>query len=218
MLRFQTSSHLCLGRKAINNNSDIHKDKGYRLKSQAQTCRLAGKIWVWKINRKQCLLLQKWLLQCPSARLSNVSQENRKKVQAAELYVAEIGNFKAAPINIFQQWIKRRCVIGKKSLVVTELLANYPQLCSSSELFSFFGFAAHNFSVLFHLISSVLFPSTASSCFQQKCSNKPTVLYLAGTKQQTDKDGDQLLNIVEHLAATEPHDFSLRCWWRLKQR
>ncbi len=52
-------------------------------------------------------------------------------------------------------------------------------------------------------------------------SNKATVCYLVSSKKQTDTVREQLVNLVEHLAAKET-DISLRRWWRpnteLKER
>lgn len=42
-----------------------------------------------------------------------------------------------------------------------------------------------------------------------------TVLYLPGSKQQTDSVRDELGNIEEHLAAKES-DMSHKSWWRGK--
>lgn len=42
-----------------------------------------------------------------------------------------------------------------------------------------------------------------------------TVLYLPGSKQQTDSVRDELVNIEEHLAAKES-DMSHKSWWRGK--
>ena len=48
-----------------------------------------------------------------------------------------------------------------------------------------------------------------------KGSDRPTVHYLLSSKQQTDPARDQLVNIVEHLAAKEPEIY-LRSRWRPK--
>ena len=44
---------------------------------------------------------------------------------------------------------------------------------------------------------------------------KAAILHLLSSKQQPDPVGDQPVNMVEHLAATEP-EVSLRSWWRPK--
>ncbi len=71
-------------------------------------------------------------------------------------------------------------------------------------LFRFYGQQLHCFGSV-SSISSTWFP--AGSCFQWKSSNKPTIHYLLSTKQQTDTIRDKLVNIVEQLAAKEPHVF-----------
>lgn len=94
--------HLWLGSKAINNNSDIHKDKGYKLKSQVKTCILGGKTWVRKVNRKH--------LSSPSGVAGTVSLSKRFLCQPSQtekglgcitLHDGSKSNFKAALINTF---------------------------------------------------------------------------------------------------------------------
>lgn len=60
-------------------------------------------------------------------------------------------------------------------------------------------------------LSSTLFPAAAGSCFQRSSAKRR--LYT----RWTDKVSNVLVNIVEHVVATEP-DISLRSWWRAKMR
>ncbi len=79
-------------------------------------------------------------------------------------------------------------------------------------------------SSIFQLIVLVLRPTTLLFWFTVTAVisiiirqlYKPVVPYLSSTKWQTDTVSNQLVNIMEHLAAKEP-DVSFRSWWRPKQ-
>ncbi len=108
---------------------------------------------------------------------------------------------KAALINIFMRTMNEITMCKVKAMNPQRIIT---RLCSSP----------YCYALLSPLSSAFLLPK-AGSCFQQTSSDKPTVHYLPSTKQQADTVTNQLVNIVEHLAAKEPH-ISLWDWWRPK--
>ncbi len=94
--------------------------------------------------------------------------------------------------------------------IIIQLHSSHQHLFSW--FFCFCGLHLHCFS-LFSQLSPTLSPG---SCFQQKSSFKSTAHHLPSTKQHTDKVSNQLVNIMEHLAAKEP-DISLRSYIELKR-
>ena len=100
----------------------------------------------------------------------------------------------------------------------TELVGNKSALRSFIVSFSSL-FICPAATLLFWFTLSALIASfwaAAGSCFQRKsCKNPLYTTCSAPNGKQTQLAVDQLVNIVEHLAAKEP-DISLRSWQRVK--
>lgn len=71
-------------------------------------------------------------------------------------------------------------------------------------------FPTKNFTFLVLLLLSSISAAVNKNCFKNLWS-----LWLLSTKLQTDKISDELVNRMEHLAATETETI-LYCWWRPK--